>query len=33
VHFAMVDAEELGVSSKTIDEALKSSKPDVRRLV
>jgi general L-amino acid transport system substrate-binding protein len=33
VHFAMVDAEELGVSSKTIDEALKSSQPDVRRLV
>jgi general L-amino acid transport system substrate-binding protein len=33
VHFAMVDAEELGVSSKTIDEAMKSSQPDVRRLV
>jgi len=31
--FAMVNAEELGVSSKTIDEALKSSKPDVKRLV
>jgi len=32
-HFAMVNAEELGVSSKTIDEALKSDKPDIRRLV
>ncbi len=32
-HFAMVNAEELGVTSKTIDEALKSTKPDVRRLV
>ncbi|HKG00779.1 MAG: amino acid ABC transporter substrate-binding protein [Xanthobacteraceae bacterium] len=33
VHFAMVNAEELGVSSKTVDEALKSDKPDVKRLV
>jgi len=33
VHFAMINAEELGVSSKTIDEALKSDKPDIRRLV
>ena len=33
VHFAMVNAEELGVTSKNIDEALKSEKPDVRRLV
>ena len=32
-HFAMVNAEELGVSSKTIGEALKSNKPDVKRLV
>jgi general L-amino acid transport system substrate-binding protein len=32
-HFAMVNAEELGVSSKTIDEALASKKPDVQRLV
>ena len=32
-HFAMVNAEELGVSSKSIDEALKSNKPDVKRLV
>ena len=33
VLFAMLDAEELGVSSKTIDQALKSDKPIVRRLV
>ncbi len=32
-HFAMVNAEELGVSSKTIDDALKSNKPEVKRLV
>ena len=32
-HFAMIDAEESGVSSKTIDDAMKSMKPDVRRLV
>jgi general L-amino acid transport system substrate-binding protein len=32
-HFAMVNAEELGVSSQTIDEALRSEKPDVKRLV
>ena len=32
-HFAMVNAEELGVSSQTIEDALKSNKPDVRRLV
>jgi general L-amino acid transport system substrate-binding protein len=32
-HFAMVDAEELDVSSKTIDAAMKSNKPDVKRLV
>jgi general L-amino acid transport system substrate-binding protein len=32
-HFAMVNAEELGVSSKNVDDALKSDKPDVRRLV
>jgi general L-amino acid transport system substrate-binding protein len=31
--FAMLDAEELGVSSKTIDEAVRSSSPDVKRLV
>ena len=33
VHFAMVNAEELGVSQSTIDQALRSEKPDVRRLV
>jgi general L-amino acid transport system substrate-binding protein len=33
VQFAMVNAEELGVTSKNIDEALKSESPDVRRLV
>jgi len=33
VHFAMVNAEELGVSSKTVDEALKSNQPEIRRLV
>ncbi len=32
-HFAMVNAEELGVTSQTLDEALKSNKPDVKRLV
>jgi general L-amino acid transport system substrate-binding protein len=32
-HFAMVNAEELGVSSTTIDEAVRSEKPAVRRLV
>jgi general L-amino acid transport system substrate-binding protein len=29
----MINAEEMGVSSRTIDDALKSSKPDVKRLV
>ena len=33
VHFAMINAEELGVTSKNIDEMMKSDKPDVRRLV
>jgi general L-amino acid transport system substrate-binding protein len=32
-HYAMINAEELGISQKTLDEALKSDKPDVRRLV
>jgi general L-amino acid transport system substrate-binding protein len=32
-HFAMINAEELGVSSKTIEQAMKSEKPDVKRLV
>lgn len=33
VNFAMLNAEELGVSSATIDAALASKKPDVQRLV
>ena len=33
VTFALINAEELGVSSKTVDDALKSNKPAVRRLV
>jgi len=33
VHFAMINAEELGVTSMNIDEAMKSQKPDVKRLV
>ena len=32
-HFAMINAEELGVSSSTLDQAMTSSRPDVRRLV
>src|SRR5580765_7390404 len=32
-HFAMVAAEELGVTKANVDEALKSSNPDVKRLV
>ena len=32
-HFAMVNAEELGVSSANIGEAMRSEKPDVKRLV
>jgi general L-amino acid transport system substrate-binding protein len=31
--FAMLNAEELGVSSKTIDDALKSNQPEIRRLL
>jgi general L-amino acid transport system substrate-binding protein len=33
VHFAMINAEELGVGMKTLEEALKSEKPDVKRLL
>ena len=33
VHFAMISAEELAVTSKTVDVALKSENPDVKRLV
>ncbi len=32
-HFAMVNAEELNVSSKNINDALKSDRPDVKRLL
>jgi general L-amino acid transport system substrate-binding protein len=32
-HFAMVDAEELEVSSENADQALKSENPDIRRLL
>jgi general L-amino acid transport system substrate-binding protein len=31
--YAMLDAEELGISSKNIDQALKSKKPDIMRFV
>ena len=31
--FAMIDAEELNISSKTLDEALKSPNPEVKRFV
>jgi general L-amino acid transport system substrate-binding protein len=30
--FALINAEELGVSSKSIDQALRSDKPEIRRL-
>ena len=33
VHFAMLNAEELGVSQKTVDGAQKSNQPEIRRLV
>jgi general L-amino acid transport system substrate-binding protein len=33
VNFALVNAEELGITSATADEALASTKPDVRRFV
>lgn len=33
VYFAMLDAEELGIASDTVDAALASKKPDVRRFV
>jgi general L-amino acid transport system substrate-binding protein len=33
VHYAMLNAEELGVTSKNIDEALRSNLPEIRRLV
>ena len=33
VNFAMIDAEELGVTSKNVDEKAKSESPDIRRLL
>lgn len=33
VNFALIDAEEMGIGTKTIDAALKSEKPDVKRFV
>ena len=33
INFALLDAEEMGVGSKTIDDAMKSQKPAVKRLV
>src|SRR5881396_1947550 len=33
VHYAMLNAEELGVGQKNIDEAMNSATPDVKRLV
>jgi general L-amino acid transport system substrate-binding protein len=33
VHFAMLNAEELSINSRNMDQALKSHKPDVMRLV
>ncbi len=33
VQFAMLDAEELGVSQKTVDDALKATQPEIKRLV
>jgi len=33
VHFAMVDAEEAGVTSKNVDEMMKSPSPEVKRML
>jgi general L-amino acid transport system substrate-binding protein len=33
VHYAMINAEELGITAKTTDEALKSTNPDIKRFV
>ena len=33
VHFAMVNAEEAGVTKATVDEAMKSTNPDIKRLL
>ena len=32
-HYAMIDAEEAGVTSKNVDDMLKSENPDIRRLL
>jgi general L-amino acid transport system substrate-binding protein len=32
-HYAMINAEELGVTSKNVDEMMKSENPDIRRLL
>ena len=32
-HYAMVDAEELGVNQHNVDDMLKSDAPDIRRLL
>jgi general L-amino acid transport system substrate-binding protein len=33
VHYAMVNAEELGVTKANVDEMLKSSNPEIKRLL
>ncbi|MBV8184477.1 MAG: amino acid ABC transporter substrate-binding protein, partial [Hyphomicrobiales bacterium] len=33
VHFAMLDAEEAGVTSKNVDEMMKSPNPEVKRML
>jgi general L-amino acid transport system substrate-binding protein len=33
VHFAMLNAEELGITQKNLDDMLKSDNPDIKRLV
>jgi general L-amino acid transport system substrate-binding protein len=33
VHFAMLNAEELGVSQKTLNDAMKSNQPEIKRLL
>src|ERR1041384_3453676 len=33
VHYAMLNAEELGITSKNLDEQMKSANPDVKRLL
>lgn len=33
IHFAMVGAEELGITSKNVDEQLKSANPEIRRFL